>query len=106
MNYCNINKTVIDGYNIEACNFKIGYHTSRQILLIHNSLTYTRQTDLEKPHLALIICDIKINKTDKLTITAYYHQWSFPKDIITNYNQVDRYKDATEICTKILISKA
>ena len=29
VNYCNINKTVIDGYNIEACDFKIGYHTSR-----------------------------------------------------------------------------
>ena len=35
-NYCNINKVVIDGYNIEACDFKIGYHTSRQILLVHN----------------------------------------------------------------------
>ena len=72
-NYCNINKAIIDGYNIEACDFKIGYHTSRQILLIHNSLTYTRRTDLEKPHIALIICDIKINKKGKLTIAAYYH---------------------------------
>ena len=41
-NYCNTNKTIICDYNIEACDFKIGYHTSRQILLIHNSLTYTR----------------------------------------------------------------
>ena len=41
-NYCNTNKTIICGYNIETCDFKIGYHTSRQILLIHNSLTYTR----------------------------------------------------------------
>ena len=41
-NYCNTNKTIICDYNIETCNFKIGYYTSRQILLIHNSLTYTR----------------------------------------------------------------
>ena len=34
-NYCNINKTIIDGYNIETCDFKIQYHTSRQILMIH-----------------------------------------------------------------------
>ena len=33
-NYCNINKTIIDGYSIESCDFKIGYHTTRQILLI------------------------------------------------------------------------
>ena len=102
VNYCNIDKTVIDSYNIEACDFKIGYHTSRQILLIHNSLTYTRRIDLEKPDIALIICSIKINKTDKLTIAAYYCQWSLPKDISINYNQVDRYKDATEICTNII----
>ena len=38
-NYCNLNNTIIDGYNIETCDFKIGYHTSRQILMIHNSLT-------------------------------------------------------------------
>ena len=84
-NYCNINNAIIDGYSIETCDFKINYHTSRQILLIHNSLTYTRQKDLEKPHLALIICDIKLHKNDKLTITAYYRQWSLPKDIIVNY---------------------
>ena len=101
-NYCNINKAVIKGYNIEACDFKIGYHTFRQKLLTHNSLTYTRRTDLEKPHLALILCDIKLNKTDKLTIAAYYRQWSLPKDININYNQTDRYKDATDICTNIL----
>ena len=73
-NYCNINKTIIDGYNIVIYDFKIQYHTSRKILLIHNSLSYTRHTDLEKPHLALILCDIKLNKTDKLTIAAYYRQ--------------------------------
>ena len=101
-NYCNLNKTIIDGYNIETCDFKIGYHTSRQILMIHNSLTYTRQTDLEKPHLALILCDIKLNKTDKLTIAAYYRQWSLPKDFNINYNQTDKYKDPTNICTNIL----
>ena len=101
-NYCNLNITIIDGYNIETCDFKIGYHTSRQILMIHNSLTYTRRTDLEKPHLALILCDIKLNKTDKLTIAAYYRQWSLPKDININYNQTDRYKDVTDICTNIL----
>ena len=44
----------------------------------------------------------KNRQTDKLTIAAYYRQWSLPKDIITNYNQVDRYKDATEICTNII----
>ena len=93
---------IIDGYNIETCDFKIGYHTSRQILMIHNSLTYTRRSDLEKPYLALIICDIKLNKTDKLTIAAYYIQWSLPKDININYNQTDRYKDATDIYTNIL----
>ena len=70
--------------------------------MIHNSLTYTRRTDLEKPHLALILCDIKLNKTDKLTIAAYYRQWSLPKDININYNQTDRYKDATDICSNIL----
>ena len=80
-NYCNINKTQISDYNIEVCDFKIGYHTSRQVLLIHNSLTYTRRHDLEKPYIALIICDIKINKKDTLTIAAYYRQWSLPKDI-------------------------
>merc|ERR1712240_54612 len=58
-NYCNINKTIIDGYNIETCDFRIQYHTSRQILVIHKSLLYTRRSDLEKPHLALILCDIK-----------------------------------------------
>ena len=46
-NYCNINKTIIDGYNIETCDFKIQYHTSRQILMIHKSLSYTRRSDLE-----------------------------------------------------------
>merc|ERR1712115_303754 len=101
-NYCNLNKTIIDRYNIETCNFKIGYHTSRQILMIHNSLTYTRRLDLEKPHLALILCDIKVNKKDTLTVAAYYRQWSLPKDININYNQVDRYKDATDICTNII----
>ena len=40
--------------------------------------------------------------TDKLTIAAYYRQWSLPKDININYNQTDRYKDATDICTNIL----
>ena len=40
-NYCNLNNTIIDGYNIETCDFKIGYHTSRQILMTHNSLTST-----------------------------------------------------------------
>ena len=59
---------------MEECDFKIGYHTSRQILLIHNSLTYTRQTDLEKPHIALILCDIKQNKTDQANT-----QFSQPK---------------------------
>merc|ERR1712243_279347 len=101
-NYCNINNTIIDGYSIETCDFKINYHTSRQILLIHKSLTYTRRKDLEKPHLALIICDIKLHRNDKLTIAAYYRQWSLPKDIIINYNQTDRYKDATDICTNII----
>ena len=33
---------------------------------------------------------------------TYYRQWSLPKDTITTYNQVDRYRDATEICTNIL----
>ena len=103
-NYCNINNTIIDGYSIETCDFKINYHTSRQILLIHNSLTYTRRKDLEKPHLALIICDIKTHKNDKLTIAAYYRQWALPKDITINYNQVDRYRDATDICTNIIKS--
>ena len=103
-NYCNINKTIIDGYSIESCDFKIDYHTSRQILLIHKSLTYTRRKDLEKPHLALIICDIKLHRNDKLTIAAYYRQWSLPKDITINYNQTDRYKDATDICTNIIKS--
>ena len=71
-NYYNINKTIIDRYNIETCDFKIQYYTYREILMIHNSLSYTRWTDLEKPHLALILCDIKLNKTDKLTIAKYY----------------------------------
>ena len=57
---------------METCDFKTKYHTSRQILMIHKSLSYTRRTDLEKPHLALILCDIEINKKDKLTIAAYY----------------------------------
>ena len=70
--------------------------------MIHKSLSYTRRTDLEKPHLALILCDIKLNKTDKLTIAAYYRQWSLPKDININHNEKDRYKDVTEICTNIL----
>ena len=26
-NYCNINNTIIDRYNIETLDFKIGYHT-------------------------------------------------------------------------------
>merc|ERR1712240_970481 len=103
-NYCNLNKTIIDGYNIETCDFKIQYHTSRQILMIHKSLSYTRRSDLEKPHLALILCDIKLNKTDKLTIAAYYRQCSLLKDININYNQTDRYKDATDICTNIIKS--
>ena len=47
---------------------------------------------------------MKLNKNDKLTIAAYYLQWSLPKDINTNYGQVDRYKDVTEICTNILKS--
>ena len=34
-NYCNINKTIIDGYSIESCDFKIDYHTSRQITNIY-----------------------------------------------------------------------
>ena len=70
--------------------------------MMHISLTYTRRTDLEKPHLALILCDIKLNKTDKLTIAAYYRQWSLPKDINIIYNQTDRQKDTTNICTNIL----
>ena len=52
--------------------------------------------------IALIICDIKINKKDTLTITAYYRQWSLPKDINASYNQIDRYKDAIDICTNII----
>ena len=28
-NYCNINKTMIDGYNTETCDFKIQYYISR-----------------------------------------------------------------------------
>merc|ERR1712240_701961 len=87
--------------NIEICNFKTQYHTSRQILMIYKSLSYTRRTDLEKPYLALILCDIKINKKDKLTIAAYYSQWSLPQDININYNQTDRYRDVTDICTNI-----
>ena len=60
--YCNTNRPVI------------GYQTSKQILLIHNSLTYTRRYDLEKLHMALIICDTKFNKRDIITISAYYQQ--------------------------------
>ena len=70
---------------------KYCYQTSKQILLIHNSLTYTRRYDLEKLHMALIICDTKFNKRDIITISAYYRQWSLPKDIDANCSQIDRY---------------
>ena len=78
-NYCNTNKPVV------------GFHTSRQILLIHNSLTYTRRYDLEKLHIALIICDTKLNEKNTITIAAYYRQWSLPKDIDANCSQINRY---------------
>ena len=41
-------------------------------------------------------------KNCNLTITALYRQYSLPKDININYNQVDRYKDTLELCSNII----
>ena len=60
----NINRTIINVYHIEINNFKVNYHLSRQILLIHKSIDYIRRHDLETKYLALIICDIKVSATD------------------------------------------
>ena len=42
-NYDNINH---NDYHIEINDFKVNYHLSRQILLIHKSIDYIRRHDL------------------------------------------------------------
>lgn len=103
-NYDNLNKITINDYNIETNDFKVNYHTSRQILLIHKMIDYTRRLDLERPFLAMIICDIKINKTSKITVIAHYRQWSIPKELlnITIDSQINRYNTTIEIFENIL----
>lgn len=91
-------------YNTELCDFKVGHSLSRQILLISKEINYTRRTDLEDKYLALIICDIHINKTTNITIAAHYRQWNIPKQLqnMTSETQIDRYNRTINIFQKIL----
>ena len=89
---------IITDYNIETNDLKVDYHTSRQILLLHKTIDYTRRLDLKRPFLSIIICDIKINKTNKITMIAHYRQWSIPKELLklTVDSQINRYNATIE----------
>ena len=105
-NYCNVTKEQINNYNIETNDLGIGYEKSRVLLLIHESIQYKRRLDLEKPYLAIIICDLKLNNKINTTVTSIYRQWSIPKSITINNNHmespINRYKCIIDICENII----
>ena len=73
-NYDNIDRTLIKGYRIETNDLGIGYDTSRQLLLIQDTIDYTRQYDYVDKYIAAIVVNIKLAKRNNLTIVAHYRK--------------------------------
>ena len=92
--HCNVK---FPGYNIEYNRLHISNTVSRSLVLIKNSISYTRRYDLENPYISSIWLNIKINRNHNLIACSYYRQWQLQKNLhIPNSNsknsQIDRYK--------------
>ena len=100
-NYINSSGLKIPDYSIEYTDIGVGQGTSRQVLLIHNSIQYTRRKDMEDKFLSIIICKIKVNRNTHFNIIAHYHQWQLPHKLQSaaqQYNSQEyRYSKTVEI---------
>ena len=83
-----------------------GHNTSCQILIIHNSIQYTRRRYLKDRYLAIIIYEIKLNRTSKSYLIGHYRQWQLPRELQSNalnYNSQEyKYSKTIDIFNKIL----
>ena len=86
-NYINDSGIKIPEYSIEYTDMGVGYGTSRQVLLIHNSIQYTRRKNLEDKYLSIIVCKIKVNRNTHFNMIAHYRQWQLPQELKNNANQ-------------------
>ena len=77
-NYDNIDRTDIPDYRIETNDIGVGHDISRQILLIHNTIDYTRTYDNIEKYIAAIVVHIKLANKQKATLIAHYRQWTIP----------------------------
>ena len=105
-NYINGSGIKITEYSIEYTDMGVGYGTSRQVLLIHNSIQYTRRKDLEDKYLWIIVCKIKVNRNTHFNMIAHYRQWQLPQELKSNANQYNsqeyRYSKTIVIFSSIL----
>ena len=56
----------------------MGHDISRQILLIHNTIDYTRKYDNVDKYIVAIVANIRLANKNNDTIIAHYRQWTIP----------------------------
>ena len=56
----------------------MGHDVSRQILLVHNSIQYTRTHDYIDKYIAAIVIKIKLANRQTQTLISHYRQWTLP----------------------------
>ena len=82
----------------------IGYSCAGQILMVHESIKYTRRRDLEVKYISAIIIDIKLANKRTTTMVALYRQWNLPRGVCNDENKrhIFRYKNILGMLSKIL----
>ena len=77
-NYNNIDRINIPQYNIETNDLGVGHGVSRQILLIHKTIEYTRTYDYIDKYIAAIVIKIRLANRQTVTLISHYRQWTLP----------------------------
>ena len=70
-NYDNVEKMKIKDYSVEHNDLGKGHKISRQILLVHNTIEYTRKCELETKYIAAIVINVKLATKSNMSIISY-----------------------------------
>ena len=82
-NYDVNSNTKIPGYGIESNHLNINNYIARSIVIIKESLSYTRCYEFENINISSIWLKINLSRNNYIYACSYYRQWQLPNNCNT-----------------------